>query len=306
MQQKLKPAEAAIITSESVRRFFVRATVVLLTVLTTVTMTNADAPPRRSTNDSPADRTLSNPSAAANTTPRVRLRRLPSTTSVRSASQPTESRVLELPRGIFTAGPLTPTATHLPLASRAAREHQAAAALGTPLPQSSPEATLLSPIALPPASESFPRSTQLDGFEVPFWLVPSSSATTRPIELPFSSASLEAAPYASGNDTVTELVAPNTAFASERNRDGELPANTAPSACGDQPTFYSDFSPTPIDNISMYPDGQREQWVYDNRCSDPATLGGVGTRVLRKRDYAPRQKLVRRHKSGTTRVLCLR
>ena len=42
-----------------------------------------------------------------------------------------------------------------------------------------------------------------------------------------------------------------------------------PDQCGTDLGFYNDFSPTPVDNASMFYDAQREEWAYDCKYNVP-------------------------------------
>lgn len=146
---------------------------------------------------------------------------------------------------------------------------KAKVALGTPQPQVTPLATLLSPVPVPSESGTLPRRNQPGGFEVPFWLTPSSTRERPPTGASFSAASRKDATQDPANGTDFGVTDPTGPSPLERIPSGQI-QNQSPSAdCDTSTSFYDDFSATPIDNASLYHDGLREQWVYDNRYDVP-------------------------------------
>ena len=269
MTQPLKLAEPATLVPQSVRVLLLRAAVVLWVVLFTVTL--AIAAERRPKTSTPADPFSRSIAASENTGSKVPLQRLPATTTNPTTTNPTTEKpqALELPRGIFTGPAFKSTAISHHQASKQETMREATAALGTPQPQVSPQATLLSPVPFPPEPESLTIRKSLGGFEVPFWLAPSSTPETKRSLKSFQPSSRKDASHNSANATHLEVTFPKDAIPREPIPSGKTQSEDSRPDCDPSTRFYSDFSPTPIESASLYHDGQREQWVYDNRYDVP-------------------------------------
>lgn len=203
-----------------------------------------------------------------------RLKRLPPTTQ----SQPIQNA---LPRGVFKLEPMLPQSgvadptSGLPK-SRVLMEspHDNQTPRTTLLiPRTtllSPKTTLLNPKILPLTGvHKNPQCIQQEDFQVPFWIdhsafAPGDRVTPNTLfDEPFSTASN------TSKTSDSAFLRDEDSAAPESIPSGSVDLFQESTGCDPASLFYNDFSPTPLANSSLYHDGQREQWVYDNRYDVP-------------------------------------
>ena len=193
-----------------------------------------------------------------------RIKRLPPTRQ----PQPIQ---IALPRGVFTLDPLAPK-------TRVAEPNsvfpRAQALLGLPTEDQNSKITLLAPTTLPEMGDSpNPHTTPQNNFQIPFWIDRSaldSAEMPTPnlqFDLPFSTASNKSQAKDKPEESASSRTEDSTA--PERIPSGKVDPLQDSAGCDPASLYYNDFSPTPLANSSLYHDGQREQWVYDNRYDVP-------------------------------------
>ncbi|MDC0288053.1 hypothetical protein OAL01_01280 [Rubripirellula sp.] len=202
------------------------------------------------------------PESFSEQTPQVK--RLPPTTR-------TQPIPVALPRGVFTVDPAFPKTGEAKISSGLPK---AQALLGSPIEELIPKTTLLAPTSLPqPGSNQNRQRTLQNKFQVPFWIERSALAPSglgnlnSPLDSPFSPSSNKSQAKATAKTSDSSGIKDDTA--PESIPSGSLDPLQENEGCDPASLFYNDFSPTPLANSSLYHDGLREQWVYDNRYDVP-------------------------------------
>ncbi|MGI9442769.1 MAG: hypothetical protein ACR2N1_09900 [Rubripirellula sp.] len=193
-----------------------------------------------------------------------RIKRLPPT----SQPQPIQ---IAIPRGVFTLDSLAPQTRVAELNSAFPR---AQVLLGLPTEDQNSKITLLAPTTLPERGDSpNPNHTPQNNFQIPFWIDRSaldSAEMPTPnlqLDLPFSTTSNKSQAKDKPEESASSRTEDSTA--PERIPSGKVDPLQDNAGCDPASLYYNDFSPTPLANSSLYHDGQREQWVYDNRYDVP-------------------------------------
>ena len=134
--------------------------------------------------------------------------------------------------------------------------------------------TLLAPNTLPTQGSRTSFSTMAEEkFQIPFWIDRSSQVSAQTArssrrQTPRFSTSSNHSTASESQETV-DLLTDRVAGPPESIPEGTVEQFSERESCESNQLFYGDFSPTPLINSSLYHDGQREQWVYDNRYAVP-------------------------------------